>query len=118
MGFTNTEMFVPLREEPAGTYRIGKSRVTLDVMMNAYKMGDSPEQIVESFPTLKLEDVYLVIAFYLQNKEAVEAYLKEGEEQAAHWKQHFEKMYPNKGLREKLLQRMAARNAQLAKSSE
>ncbi len=118
MGLSNTEMLVPLREEPAGTYRVGTSRVTLDVLMNAYKMGDSPEQIVESFPTLKLGDVYLVIAFYIQNKEAVEAYLKEGEEQAAYWKQHFEKMYPNKGLREKLLQRLAARNAQLVKSSE
>jgi len=102
MGLSIAKMPVPLREEPTGTYRIGKSRVTLDVMINAYKMGDSAEQIVESFSSLKLSEVYLVIAFYLQNKEAVEVYLKEGEEQAANWQQHFEQEFPNAEFRKKL----------------
>ncbi len=103
MGLSITEIPVPLREEPAGTYRVGKSRVTLDVMMNAYKMGDSAEQIVENFDSLKLSDVHLVIAYYLQNKESVEAYLEEGERQAELWRKRIEQEYPNTGLREKLM---------------
>lgn len=102
MGLSIIEMPVPLREEPAGTYRIGTSRVTLDVMMSAYKNGSSPEQIVEDFDALKLTDVYLVIAYYHQNKEAVEAYLKEGEEQAAILQQYFEQQQSNVEFREKL----------------
>ncbi len=117
MGLSIVEMPVPLREEPAGTYRIGTSRVTLDVMMSAYKNGRSPEQIVEDFDALKLTDVYLVIAYYHQNKEAVEAYLKEGEEQATVLQVKFEKMFPKNGLREKLVQRMEARKAQLSKNA-
>jgi len=112
MGLSITEMPVPLREEPAGTYRIGTSRVTLDVMMTAYKMGDSAEQIVENFDSLKLSDVHLVIAFYLQNKEAVEAYLKVGAEEAAKLRQHLESLPQNIEFREKLAKRKEAFMAQ------
>jgi uncharacterized protein (DUF433 family) len=111
MGLSIVDMPVPLREEPAGTYRIGTSRVTLDVMMSAYKNGSTPEQIVEDFDSLKLSDVYHVIAYYHQNKEAVEAYLEEGERQAEMWQKKIEKEYPNTVLREKLVK---AKKAMLA----
>lgn len=112
MGLSIVEMPVPLREEPVGTYRIGSSRVTLDVMMSAYKCGSSPEEIVEDFDTLKLTDVYLVIAYYHQNKEAVEAYLKAGEERAAELRKHFESLPQNAEFLEKLAKRKEAFLAQ------
>lgn len=41
--------------------------------------GTSPEGIVQSFPVLTLEQVYGAITFYLANREAIDACLKEGE---------------------------------------
>ena len=62
--------------------------------------GTSPEGIVQSFPVLTLEQVYGAIAFYLANREAIDAYLKEG-------KAEFEKLRQaareqNAALHEKL----------------
>jgi hypothetical protein len=41
--------------------------------------GESPESIAQNFPLLSLEQVYGAIAFYLANRELVDAYLKKGE---------------------------------------
>jgi uncharacterized protein (DUF433 family) len=61
------------------SFRIAESRVSLDSVIYAFLNGASPESIVQSFPTLNLEQVYGAIAFYLTNKAAIDAYLKEGE---------------------------------------
>jgi uncharacterized protein (DUF433 family) len=37
--------------------------------------GTSPERIVQSFPTLKLSQVYGAIAYYLENQEMVNEYI-------------------------------------------
>ncbi|MBK8564170.1 MAG: DUF433 domain-containing protein [Saprospiraceae bacterium] len=108
MGLSIVEMPVPLREEPAGTYRIGSSRVTLDVMMARFLLGDSAEDLVSAFPSLKLSDVYAVIAYYLNNREMVNAYLEEGRKKGEANRIEMEKRFPKNGLREKLLQRKQA----------
>ena len=57
-------------------YRIRGSRVTLGSIVVAFRGGDLPETIVrEAFPTLKLEQVYGAIAFYLSHRAEVDAYL-------------------------------------------
>ena len=63
-------------------YRIGSSRVSLDSVVYSWQQGDSPETIVENFPTLTLEEVYGAIAFYLANQDLIDDYLHLGEEQA------------------------------------
>ncbi|RUR84904.1 DUF433 domain-containing protein [Chlorogloeopsis fritschii PCC 9212] len=60
-------------------YWIKESRVSLDSVVYAFLNGTSPEAIVQSFPVLTLEQVYGAIAFYLANREAIDAYLREGE---------------------------------------
>jgi uncharacterized protein (DUF433 family) len=72
----------PLREDPPGTVRVGKSRVTLDVMLNAYNQGMSAEEIAAAFDTLKIADIHAVLSYYLQNREVVDAFLKERQDQA------------------------------------
>ncbi|MBI3653225.1 MAG: DUF433 domain-containing protein [Acidobacteria bacterium] len=62
-----------------GAYRIAGSRVSLDSIVYGFWNGESPETIAQSFPTLKLEQVYGAIAFYLANQEEIDAYLKQGE---------------------------------------
>ena len=44
-----------------GAYRVARTRVSLDSVVYAYWRGESPEGIVDSFPTLTLEQVYVVL---------------------------------------------------------
>lgn len=98
---------VPLRVEPDGAVRVGNTRVTLDVMLTAYKLGSSAEEIAQEFDTLKLCDVYSVIGYYLRRRDEVEEYLKEREVAAAALKLELERRFPSNGLRERLLARRA-----------
>ncbi|MFO0810294.1 MAG: hypothetical protein U0746_16855 [Gemmataceae bacterium] len=40
---------VPLREEPPGVFRVGNSRVLLDLVIRAFQDGATPEGVVASF---------------------------------------------------------------------
>jgi len=57
-------MTVPLRMDKHGAIRIGKTRVLLELIIHAYYMGETPEGIVDSYPTLTIADVYAVIGYY------------------------------------------------------
>lgn len=67
-------------EQVGDAYRVAGSRVSLDSVVYAFLGGQSPESIVDSFPTLSLEQVYGAITFYLSNRDEIDAYLKQGEE--------------------------------------
>jgi uncharacterized protein (DUF433 family) len=79
-----------LREEPAGTYRVGKSRVTLDVVIEELDMGMTPEQIVSAFDTLAFADVQAVAAFYERHRHAVRSYVARREKEADGFRKTFE----------------------------
>jgi len=70
---------MPLRLTEDGTIRIADSRVSLDSVLQHYKLGASAEQIVQKFPALDLADVYAAISYYLNNEDTVEEYLREQE---------------------------------------
>jgi uncharacterized protein (DUF433 family) len=59
-----------------GVYRITGTRVALDSVIDAFLDGQSAESIAQSFPTLTLEQVYGAIAYYLAQRDVVDAYLK------------------------------------------
>ena len=48
---------VPLTLDAQGVYRVGSSRVTLDLVVNAFNRGATAEEIVQDYPTLELPDV-------------------------------------------------------------
>lgn len=81
---------VPLTMEDGQTLRIGGSRVTLDVVASAYRQGNSPEQIVEMFPTLHLADVYAVVSWMLRHEDEVNGYLRSREAQASQLREKLE----------------------------
>jgi len=62
-----------------GAYRIAGTRVSLDSVIYAFWRGESPESIVDAFPSLKLEQVYGAIAFYLGHQAEIDDYLEQGE---------------------------------------
>jgi hypothetical protein len=66
---------VPLREEPAGVLRVGKSRVLLELVIRALKAGSTAEAIVQSYDTLNPADVYAVFSRYLTDPAPFEDYL-------------------------------------------
>jgi uncharacterized protein (DUF433 family) len=74
---------VPLRTDKSGALRVGTTRITLDLVISRFEEGDGPEEIVRSYDTLRLEDVYVVLAYYLNHKDEVQTYLKHREEEAA-----------------------------------
>src|SRR5437879_2771123 len=41
--------------------RVGQTRVPLDTVVYAFNQGASPEEIVMSYPTLELGDVYAIV---------------------------------------------------------
>jgi len=67
-----------------GGWRIVGSRISLDSVVHAYWDGQSPETIVEEFPTLTAEQVYGAIAFYLCHRAEIDRYLSDRE---AAWNQ-------------------------------
>jgi uncharacterized protein (DUF433 family) len=75
-------MTVPLRTDEHGAIRIGKTRVLLELVIHAYYMGETPEGIVDSYPSLTTADVYAVIGYYLANREEIDAYMRQRDQQA------------------------------------
>jgi uncharacterized protein (DUF433 family) len=96
---------VPLRQEEDGTLRIGKTRVALDIVVRTFQDGATPEEIVQDFSSLKLSDVYSVIAYYLRHQDEVERYLREREAQAHEIRHQIEARWPTRDLRRRLLAR-------------
>ena len=100
----------PLRIDGGGTIRVGASRVTLDTVVTAYKVGESPETIADSYPSVPLADIFAVITYYLRHRDEVEAYLAEGELIAERVRRECEARFPQAGLKEELLARRAAKS--------
>jgi uncharacterized protein (DUF433 family) len=99
---------LPLRVDDTDTVRVGRTRVTLDLLIGAFQFGKSPEEIAHSFNTLDLADVYTVIGYYLRHRAEVDAYLERREREAAAFQEQMEALFPPDGLRERLLARRAA----------
>jgi uncharacterized protein (DUF433 family) len=105
MGLKIASEPVPLRVDADGTVRVGDTRVTLDVVVEAFLEGASAEEIVEQLPVLDLGDVYAVIGFYLHHQEAVDAYLQERRQHASDVRAWIEARHNPAGIRERLLAR-------------
>jgi uncharacterized protein (DUF433 family) len=97
---------IPLEKDDDGMIRVGGTRVTLQTIIYAFRRGDSPEQMVDSFPVLRLADVYAVLAYYLNHRDDMDAYMREQELRADTIRQENETRFPSAGLRERLLARM------------
>jgi uncharacterized protein (DUF433 family) len=69
-------------EERNGGYYVAGTRISLDSVVCAFNRGDSPETILENFPLLgKSARVYGAIAFYLEHKAEIDAYVEAGKRQ-------------------------------------
>ena len=96
---------VPLRADEDGVVRINATRVPLDIVVDAFQDGATAEEIVMRYPTLRLMDVYSVIAYYLHNQTEVEAYLEEERALDEEARQEIEAGPDMMTIRERLLAR-------------
>jgi uncharacterized protein (DUF433 family) len=66
-----------LRAGEYGEIFLTGHRITLYHVMSHFHQGMTPEEIVETFPTLNLEKVNRVIAFYHANRTDVDRYVND-----------------------------------------
>src|SRR5438309_1760218 len=110
LDFEPLTVVVPLREEPSGVLRVGKSRVLLELVLHAFKAGATPEAIVQSYDTLNLADVYAVISRYLAAPALFEEYLRQCDAVAGEARRKIEDLQgPQGNLRATLLARAKAK---------
>lgn len=97
---------VPLVRDGAGRLMVPGTRVPLDILVAAFKRGESPEAIHDAFDTVSLADVYAVLGYYLHHRAEVEAYIAEQKRKGAEIQKRIEAAMPPDGLRAKLLARL------------
>ena len=57
--------------------RVAGTRVGIEHLLGVYLAGRLPEEIALEFPTVTLEQVHGVIAWYLRNRAEVDAFLRQ-----------------------------------------
>jgi uncharacterized protein (DUF433 family) len=107
----------PLRVEEGGVVRVGKGRVSLDLVVEQYENGMAPEDMVRAYDTLALADVHAVIAYYLRHHDEVQAYLKQRAAEASALRAEIEAERPRVS-REELLARSGARDKNHASTGQ
>ncbi len=101
---------VPLIRLDNGVYRVTDSRIPLERIVEHYRAGETPEEIVDAYDVHRLSDVYTLIGYYLDQKESVEQYLREQEEEGDKMQRMIETAVPPRpGLKEKVLARWTRR---------
>lgn len=99
---------IPLDRDAAGAIHVEHTRVTLDSVVLAFREGASAEEIAERYPAISLGAVYAAIAFYLQNRAELDAYLERRESEAEQIRSEIEARPEAKQFRERLLARRHA----------
>lgn len=110
MTFPIQTLTVPFEADEAGGFKIKGTRIPIDNILLAYQRGQTPEQIVQDFDVLRLTDVYATIAYYLQNRDEVEAYLARRQAEEEVIKQEIIERFQLTGIRERLLARLVERD--------
>src|SRR5688572_29116466 len=80
----------PLHIDDTGAIRIGQSRVTLDVLLQYWRLGMKPEEIALGLDTLTLADVHGALAYYLRHQTEMDGYLRQREEESEELRRQIE----------------------------
>ena len=104
----------PLRVDDGGAVRVGTSRVGLEVIVDQYENGMSPEELVRAYDTLQLSDVYAVVAWYLKYGDEVRTWLTAREEAANALRAKIESEHPPLAGAELMARRAVTESAHVA----
>jgi hypothetical protein len=90
LDFQPLSVAIALTEDPPGVFRVGNSRVLLELVLLAFLRGETPEAIVRSYRSLHLAEVYAVITRYLTDPEPFDEYLRQCDRGAAEFRRQVE----------------------------
>jgi Protein of unknown function (DUF433) len=79
--------------------------VTIDTVVAAFDAGATAEEIVQQFPSLRLADVYSVIAYYLRHQSDIRVYFARRQQEAVQVGEENERRFDPAGVRDRLLAR-------------
>ena len=99
---------VPLKIDMDGAWYVGDTQVLLELVIHAFNAGRTPEEIVQSYDTLHLDEVYAVLAYYLAHRIEVDAYLQQQEVKTETLWQDIKKRSDYQEFRQRLLARRTA----------
>jgi len=99
------------------TIRIKGTRVGIEIAVENYLDGRSPEEITLCYPSLSLGQIYATITYYLCNKEKIDVYVKASQDRVeAAWQE--QRRNPHPGVK-RILEIKAQREAEaLAKAED
>jgi uncharacterized protein (DUF433 family) len=100
---------IPIYTDPNGRMRVTGTRVLLDLIVEAYGRGETPEHIVQMYPTLKLDQVFLALGYYMRHRADVDTYIRRMDDQAEDLRQKWEAEYPPNVTRAELQKRLQAK---------
>ena len=100
---------VPLHNSPDGQVRIDGTRISLEIFIESYHLGnDTPELLAERFPSVSLAAAQSVLAYWQQNRAEVDEYLRLSEEKAEKVWKAIESHPENISQRKRFLERACA----------
>jgi uncharacterized protein (DUF433 family) len=105
---------VPLSQEANGDVHVAGTRVHLESIICAFEEGAAAEEIVMRFPTLRLADVYAVIAYYLRHKVEVQDYMRWRDRKA---EEVWQKIQAHQGDLGDIRARLLARKAEMERQA-
>jgi uncharacterized protein (DUF433 family) len=92
------------------TIRIKGTRVGIEIVIENYLDGRSPEEIALRYPSLSLKQIYATITYYHYNKEKIDAYVKASQSRVeAAWQE--QRRNPSPGVK-RILELKARREAE------
>jgi uncharacterized protein (DUF433 family) len=101
---------VPLRTSQDGVVYVGSTRVPLETVIEVFNEGATPEEITIQYPALSLADVYLVIGYYLQHQDEIDAYVRDTRAHSEQVRRENQARFDTTGLRERLLARRSVKS--------
>ena len=75
MSVTLDAMLTRSADVCGGQIRIEGTRITVHRIATLYKQGQSPEEVVQTYPHLTMSGVYAALAYYHANRDEIESEL-------------------------------------------
>jgi len=82
-------------EQRDGGYWVAGTRVSLDSIVYAFLRGAPLDRIVQSFPVLRLEEVYGAVTYYLGHQDDINSHLRQSDREFDTLRAHARQANPN-----------------------
>jgi uncharacterized protein (DUF433 family) len=108
MGLAIRHDEIPLETTADGLVVITGTRVSLDLIVEAFTGGATAEEISHQFPTVPLADVYAAITYYLRHRDEVDGYVEQRRHARARTRAECERRLDPQGIRDRLVARRSS----------